>query len=183
MADARPLVELRTGRLVLRAFDAGDEDALLEQWNDPDVRRYLFDDQEVSREAVREQLVASRRNFEAIGCGYFTIRPAQAPARVIGFAGLRPYGGAGAIELLYALRPEAWGRGLATEAARAVLVLGFERCGLEEIHAGADPPNAASFTVMERLGMSVRGHVTLEGRTARYYRITKAEFQRRNAAS
>jgi [ribosomal protein S5]-alanine N-acetyltransferase len=180
MADARALAELRSERLLLRAFEGADEDALFALWNHPDVRRFLFDDRPVSRDVVREQLQASRRNFETLGCGYFTVRPDAEAGRVIGFAGLRRYGEAGAVELLYALLPEAWGRGLATEAARAVLRLGFTRGGLQEIHAGADPPNAASFAVMERLGMSLLGDVLLDGRPARYYKITRSEFQRRN---
>lgn len=80
--------ELRTPRLVLHAFEPQDEQTLLLQWNDPEVRRFLFDDQPVSREAVREQIEASRRSFEGLGCGFFTIRLAEGDERVIGFAGL-----------------------------------------------------------------------------------------------
>ncbi len=173
--------ELRTSRLVLRAFEPADEDALLLQWNDPEVRRFLFDDQPVSREAVREQIEASRRNFEGLGCGYFTIRRAEAEERVIGFAGLRSYGAQGAVEVLYALMPQFWGQGLATEATRAVLDHGFRQCSLQEIHAGADPPNAASFQVMQRLGMRLLGDTTLHGRRARYYRITRSEFEKKES--
>jgi RimJ/RimL family protein N-acetyltransferase len=61
------------------------------------------------------------------------------------------------VELLYGLYQNFWGRGLATEAARAVLRFGFEEVGLEEILACADLDNPASVRVMERLGMSYAG--------------------------
>ena len=47
-----------------------------------------------------------------------------------------------------------WGRGLATEAARAVLRFGFESVGLTRIVAIAQPANRPSVHIMEKLGMS-----------------------------
>jgi ribosomal-protein-alanine N-acetyltransferase len=165
---------LETPRLLLRAFTPTDEPALLAQWNDPEVRRYLFDGQPVPAEMVRAQVQGSLRSFEEHGFGFFTIALRDRPAEVIGFAGLRTFGEAGRVEVLYALLPPWWGSGLATEAARAVLADGFAG-GLEEIWAGADPPNTASFRVMERLGMRFVEELVLGGRPARYYRITSAE--------
>ncbi len=163
-----------TERLVLRRFAPTDEDALHRQWNDPDVGRYLFDGEPVSRQMVRAQIEASDRAFATIGCGFFTLALAEAPTTPIGFAGLRAYGERGDVEVLYALLPAHWGRGLATEAARAVLRIGFENCALDEIHAGADVPNAASFRVMERLGMTPLGDEG--GGRVRYCRLTRAAF-------
>ncbi len=164
--------ELRTERLVLAAFSAADEEVLWQQWNDPAVGRYLFDGEAVSREMVRAQLEASARSFQVLGCGLFTISLTEQPSEVVGFTGLRRYGEAGDVEVLYALLPRVWGRGLATEAVRAVLRLGFES-GLTEIHAGADVANEASFAVMERLGMSPHRELIVAGRPVRYYRLTR----------
>ncbi len=55
------------------------------------------------------------------------------------------------------LRPDCWGRGLATEAGRAFLRLGFEELGLQRIVAIAHPDNRASHAVMERLQMPFEG--------------------------
>jgi RimJ/RimL family protein N-acetyltransferase len=121
-----------TERLLFRPFAPEHEDTLFEQWNEPSVRKYLFDDEPVPREMVR------------------------AP--------------------IYALLPHHRGRGLATEAARAVLDLAFRECGLAEIFAGADAPNGASFRVMERLGMQPFGDIVVGGRPTPYYRVSRDAF-------
>jgi ribosomal-protein-alanine N-acetyltransferase len=167
--------ELATERLRLRPFEPGDEGALAAQWNDAEVNRYLFDGEPVSAEAVHAQIEGSRRCFEEKGFGLFVVMPREGGAPV-GFAGLRPFGDPQRVELLYALLPEWWGRGLATEAGRAVLRWAFGTVGLDEVWAGADPPNVSSFRVMERLGMRYVEDVVVGGRPARYYRLTKADF-------
>jgi [ribosomal protein S5]-alanine N-acetyltransferase len=166
--------ELATARLLLRAFAPADEATLLAQWNDAEVARYLFDGEAVSVEMVRRQIEASETGRAEGLPGLFTLALREAPGESIGFAGLRRFGER-RLEVLYALLPRYWGRGLATEAARAVLELGFA-AGEPEIWAGADPPNAASFRVMERLGMTFVEELTLGGRPARYYRISRPEL-------
>ncbi len=161
---------VRTPRLALRPFAASDLRTLHRQWNDREVRRYLFDDAPVPLAVVSGQIAASRALFRERGFGFFTIRRG---ARTIGFAGLRPFGRPRRIELLYALRPAYWARGYATEASLAVLRLGFAR-GLRTIWAGADPPNSASFRVMRRLGFRRVGRRVIGGRPAIYYRISRS---------
>jgi RimJ/RimL family protein N-acetyltransferase len=175
-----PVREIRTQLVRLRPFGLEHEPGLLALWNDPQVRRYLWDDEPVSRETVLEQIDASRRTFQERGFGHFALWPVASspePRGLVGFAGLRTFGEEDKVELLYALRPTFQGRGLATDASRAVLRFGFEEAGLSEILAGADPPNAASFRVMERLGMSFLRDVTTSGRPARYYRLLRAQFR------
>ncbi|MDP2259568.1 MAG: GNAT family N-acetyltransferase [Caulobacter sp.] len=55
-------------------------------------------------------------------------------------------------EIGYILNPDYWGRGLAREALEAVIRVGFEIGGIEEIVADVDPRNAASLGLLERLG-------------------------------
>lgn len=171
------MLELRTDRLLLRPFRPEDEDALFHLWNDPQVRRYLWDDEPVSMEEVRKQIAISQRDFRERGFGEFALFLAGQPA-LIGFCGLKRLDEGEEIEVLYGLLPAFWGRGLATEAARAVLRLGFERLGLEEILAGADPGNAASLRCMRRLGMSDAGErrVGPKHLLARYYRLARRDF-------
>jgi RimJ/RimL family protein N-acetyltransferase len=121
--------------------------------------------------AVRRRITDSATSFARDGFGLFTLARREPPREIVGFAGLRRFWPAGEVELLYALRPDCWGQGLATEAAREVLRFGLEDLGLEEILAGADLENAASFRVMERVGMTFARDVTIDGRPTRYYRI------------
>jgi RimJ/RimL family protein N-acetyltransferase len=70
----------------------------------------------------------------------------------VGTAGLRPLEESG-LEIFYSLAPGAWGRGYATEAARAVVKYGLGALGLPEVLAEVDEGNAASVAVVKRLGM------------------------------
>ena len=70
-----------------------------------------------------------------------------------GAAGLRPLEDLGT-EIIYSLAPHAWGRGYATEAARAVLEYALGPLRLPEVLAEVDEGNTASAGVLERLGMS-----------------------------
>jgi RimJ/RimL family protein N-acetyltransferase len=106
-ADVAP-GELRTARLVLRAFAPADEAEVVGLWNDPDVGRYRWDGQPVAAARVRAQIAESRRAFAACGIGLYTARPAAAPGAVIGAAGLARIGGQPEPELLYALLPAFW---------------------------------------------------------------------------
>lgn len=162
---------LSTTRLLLLAFHPDDADALHAQWNDPDVGRWLWDGEPVSLETVHAVIAASQAGFRDGTSGFFTLRTRERADDVMGLAGLRPIGESPGIEILYALLPSHWGQGLATEAARAVLDWGFDTLGLSEIAAGADAPNARSFAVMDRLGMTYWKDITLAGRPSRYHRL------------
>ncbi|HEX8702759.1 MAG TPA: GNAT family N-acetyltransferase [Myxococcaceae bacterium] len=172
------MTELRTSRLLLRPFRPEDEEALFHLWNEPQVARYLWDSQPISREVVREQIALSEQDFRQRGLGEFCLFLTERPETLIGFCGLRGIDGGQDIEVLYGLLPGFWGRGLATEAAQAVLRFGFEQAGLEEIFAGADFGNAASIRCMERLGMTEAGErrVGPAAIPARYYRIRRQDF-------
>lgn len=78
--------------------------------------------------------------------------------------------------MLYGFAPENWGKGLATEAAQEAIRYGFEQVGLERIYVGADPPNEASFRVMERIGMTFLRRTTVGELEAIYYILRRDEF-------
>ncbi len=168
--------QLETTRLLLRPFTRTDIDALHCHWTDPQVRRYLWDDQIIPREQAAAIVESSLASFAEHGFGFWTVAMKGEPL-VIGCAGLRhfddPRNAQPAVEILYSLAPEHWVQGLASEAARAVLQYGFEVCELPRIFAGADPPNVASFRVMERLGMRFDHRAKLNGVVANYYAITR----------
>lgn len=163
---------LRTERLLLRPVCDGDTDELHRLFVDPAVRRFLWDDVSIPRRTAVEVIAASRESFSRFGFGQWTARERGDPDVIVGFSGLRRFDEPSdppKVELLYGLYPSHWGRGLATEAARAVLERGFESCGLERIYAGADLPNRSSFRVMERLGMRPWRRLEIDGQEADYY--------------
>ena len=157
---------LITKRLALCPVTAADHPALLAHWTLPDVRRFLFDGAALSAAEVSQTIEESVRDFAAGGYGIWLIREhGQAvPAGtdlvgtdlvgtdLVGTVGLRPLDDTG-LEIFYSLAPGSWGRGYATEAARAVLGHALGTLGLPEVLAEVDEGNTASVAVIKRLGM------------------------------
>ena len=83
--------------------------------------------------------------------------------RLIGHGGLNYVPEFDETEVLWALHPDAWGNGYATEVARAALGYGFDTLGLELIFAITLPDNHASQAVMKRLGLTYRRQVEYKG--------------------
>lgn len=71
-------------------------------------------------------------------------------------------------EFGYVFRRDHWGRGYATEAARAMLAFGFAGLGMERISATCDPDNLASARVLTKAGLRYEGrmrhHQNIRGR-------------------
>ena len=143
-------VRLRTPRLLLREWldeDAAAFDALS---GDPEVMRHL-----PSPDA--DWISRMRAHWSQHGFGQWVVEiPGEAP--FIGLVGLNhvrfPLAFAPAVEAAWRLDPRYWGKGYATEAARAAIDDGLGRLGLTEIVAFTVPANETSQRVMIRLGMS-----------------------------
>jgi RimJ/RimL family protein N-acetyltransferase len=111
---------------------------------------------QANRTASDAWIEGMRRLRDEHGLGYWAVElPGQASLiGAIGLSRIRHLPFAPAIEIGWRLAHAYWGRGYATEAARAVLDDGFGRLGLAEIVAFTVPGNGASRRVMERLGMT-----------------------------
>jgi [ribosomal protein S5]-alanine N-acetyltransferase len=168
---------LETQRLRLRAATLDDLAPLHSLFTDARVRRWLFDDRIVSEAAAREIIEASTASFAGRGFGQWVLTDRGAdPAPLFGCAGLFSADGV-EIELLYAVHPDRWGEGLATEAARAVLGHGFGTLALPRILARADAPNLESIRVMERLGMRFVESRPIDGRPTVHYALTREDWR------
>ena len=97
---------LATERLRLRPLGHDDVEALHRFYNDPDVRRYLWDDETVSTAAVRQIVDESQTCFEDLGAGFFAIEMIDTPGELVGFCGYRRFEGSSQPELLYGILPE-----------------------------------------------------------------------------
>ena len=140
---------IRTERLTPTPVTRGDLDALLALWRDPDVRRYLWDDQEVSR-AKAARILDSAIAVSDQGVGMWTVRVGDEDA-LAGYAGLRPTP-ASVVEPRAAFHPGYRRRGYATEALGALLDHAFRTLGLPWATAIVEEPDLASARLVERLG-------------------------------
>ncbi len=173
-APSPPSPDLLTPRLRLRPCGDADAEFLLRHWTDPAVRLHLWNDVVISRAQVREAVRASDAAFRARGRGLWIVEERGGP---IGVCGLRGASWSGEPELLYSLDPARWGRGIATEAAHAVLAHAFRTPGLARVVAASSPENAASRRVLARLGFRVEREGLLDGLPALYYALGRNEFE------
>jgi ribosomal-protein-alanine N-acetyltransferase len=167
---------LLTERLRLRPLVSADVAALHRFYNDPEVRRYLWDNQQVTTEQVQDIVDQSQRCFAELGAGFFAIEMIDTPGEITGFCGYRRFEGSDQPELLYGILPEFWGQGFVTEAAKAVLDFGFRQCGMASVIAATDTPNQASVRVLQRLGMFFHERREYHGLDTVFYELAREEF-------
>lgn len=151
---------LETERLVLRAITQADGAEIADYQGREDVARYVPWPPR-SRERV-EELIPRWMAMNGKGEGSEGVQYAivlKADGRLIGDCMLM-YGDREARqgEIGYLLSPHYHGMGYGTEAARAMLKMGFETAGLHRITARCDARNTASWRVMEKLGMRREAH-------------------------
>jgi RimJ/RimL family protein N-acetyltransferase len=139
-------------RLFCRHVRADDVDALLAVYGDADAMRWVGDGEPLTRAQCAEWVAVCARNYRTRGYGLSALVE-RASGDTIGFCGLVHPAGQAEPELKYALRRDHWGRGLATEAARAMLAYARERLGLRHVIATAYPQNLASLRVLRNAGM------------------------------
>jgi RimJ/RimL family protein N-acetyltransferase len=152
---------LETARLLLRPFRRADLDALHDLRTRPEVLRYLYWPP-ASLDEVRE-IIETRLTMTTLAADDdFLVLAAEhrETGRMVGEVDLRlvslehRQGELGVI-----LHPDAQGRGLAAEAAGALLDLAFTRMDLHRVTAQTNARNAASIRALHRLGMTHEGRL------------------------
>ena len=152
-----PAPTLSTARLRLRPFDDGDAVDLFALHSDPRVPRY--GDAPPWTERVRaEQFIATCRKMADGGAGVRLGVDRICDAAFIGWCSLNRWNpGHRSASLGYCFDHAVWGRGYATEAARALLRWAFETMDLNRVQAETDTRNVASARVLEKLGFVREG--------------------------
>jgi RimJ/RimL family protein N-acetyltransferase len=156
-----PTLPVRTARLDLRAFTPDDLDVVLAMRSLPQVVRYLYEDE---LDAARAPEVLARKirrqRLDGDGDGLSLAAVERETGVVVGDVSLMLTGAHDRQgEIGFTLHPDHQGRGYATEAAGAMLVVGFDQLGLHRIVGRCDGRNVPSARVMERLGMRREAHL------------------------
>ena len=168
---------LQTKRLVLRAMGEHDLIAFEAIFTDERVYRWLGGESP-SRAEVWRSIATNLGHWALRGYGQWALED-RATGELVGRAGLwQPEGWPG-LEVGWAVAPEHWQRGYATEAGRAARDWGFEHLGAEEIISLTLPHNAASRRVMEKLGLLYDRTEPVAGHDQVVYRITREEWSSR----
>lgn len=151
---------LETKRLLLRDYKVEDWERVHIYGSDPDFSKYEFwgpntleDTKYFIADMVRQSHSDPRFKFDFAVC-------LRDSGLLIGGCGLRRETELSQVANLgWAINPEFQNKGYATEAAKALIDMGFQKLNLAVIYATCDTRNAASYRVMEKLGMKRVGFI------------------------
>ncbi|MEZ0090773.1 GNAT family N-acetyltransferase [Streptacidiphilus sp. EB129] len=175
------MIRIETPRLVLRRWCDADVVPFAAINADPEVMRWIRDGSVQDEEQTRAGIEAWERRWEAEGFGLFAVEIRET-GELAGFTGLAvpnflpevlP-----AVEVGWRLGQPFWGRGLATEAARAAVRYAFHERGLDRIVSIVQVGNSASERITVKLGMRLDRELVASnsGRPTRVYALTRAEY-------
>jgi len=171
---------IETERLRLRMFRASDLDDLANLFADQDVMRYVGNGQPCDRAEAKKALDSIIAHWERHGFGRWAVEHKET-SEFIGYGGLRSL--FGTPEVVYHLATRYWGKGLATEMARASLEFGFQQRRFDCIVAVAKPENVASIQVMKKLGMRFEMETSYYGIDVVQYVISAPEYHQQQQRS
>jgi RimJ/RimL family protein N-acetyltransferase len=145
-------VVFESERLLARLLEPSDKGSMLAVYGDADAMRWVGDGAALNAAQCEQWIAVTENNYRLRGYGMFALVE-RASRQVVGFCGLVHPGGQAEAEVKYAFTRTCWGKGLATEAVRAVLNHGATVHGLHEIIATVAPENKASQRVLAKAGM------------------------------
>jgi RimJ/RimL family protein N-acetyltransferase len=169
-------ITLETARLVLRPLGRGDLADLVALDRDPEVMRYVGSPAGVKSPAETEQRARTRIEESERGdhepLGFWRVERRD-DGIFLGVAALLRMPEDGDVEVAYRLVRAAWGRGIATEAAGALIAHGLRTLGLPRLVAVTYPENRASQRVLDKLGFERRGLTEYKGVQTTFHVLTR----------
>ncbi len=147
---------VHTGRLVLRRFTQEDAQAMYGNWaSDPEVTKFLTWPTYTSVDTAHWILDSWVREYEKDDCYQWAIEYEGQPIGSISAVHINEK--VASVEIGYCIGRPWWGRGIMTEALRAVIAYFFDEVGANRVTARHDPNNPASGAVMRKSGMTYEG--------------------------
>ncbi len=174
-------IAIETERLLLRRLRPEDLDAWYEMDSDAEVHRYLGKSPITDLQQLKDVLANVQQQYIDNGIGRWAMLDKNTNT-FLGWAGLKlmkepTQGHEEYYDLGYRLLRKHWGKGYATEAAKAWVNYGFEEMNLSEICGRADIGNAASRHVLEKAGLEYIDDRDFDGQPHAWYCIQKGKWQ------
>lgn len=141
-----------TARVRVRQLTSNDVDDMHAVYGDAEAMRWVDDGQPIGRDECARWIDITLDNYRTRGYGMSALVHKELGG-VIGFCGLVHPGGQADAEVKYALGRQSWGKGIATEVARGMLIYGATTFNLPKIIATVAPQHIASQRVLLKAGM------------------------------
>jgi [ribosomal protein S5]-alanine N-acetyltransferase len=167
---------IETTHLLLRAWAPEDADTWFDIQQEEGILRYFPNQVPPSREKAGAYIAHQSAHWAKFGYGHWAVVTRE-DGRVVGWNGLEYLPELDESEVAYLLSKRVWGRGYATEAARAAVRFGFERAGLSEIIGLVHPANTGSVRVLEKCGMICGDQITLWGMELSRFRLQRQVYK------
>ena len=163
-----------TPRVKARHMTPGDLEDLASMYQNPEVMTTLGGIRD--RAQVLSSMERNLKHQDEHGYAYWIFE--DEAHHFMGRGGLMNthIEGVDEVEIGYALLPEYWGKGIATEVGKEIVRIGFEDLGLNEIVCFALPENKASIRVMEKLGFAFEKECVYKKLKHVLYRLTKEQW-------
>lgn len=172
-----PHLYIETERLYIRPFTLADIEPSYEMNLDSEVSKYTGDGGIVSRHEIERRITEDvLGDYKKHGYGRLAV-VLKAENKFIGFTGLKYLEDFDEVDLGFRYLKAYWGKGLATEAAKASLKLGFETLGLTKIIAMVLPENLKSIRVLEKLKFNFEREAVEDGERVNIYAVLKSDFK------
>ncbi|MDT0557973.1 GNAT family N-acetyltransferase [Ichthyenterobacterium sp. W332] len=177
---------IETDRLILRDMRNTDLDNMFRLDSSPLVHQYLgnkpFTDKSQSQNYINEVI----EDYKRYGISRLVVEEKDT-GHFIGWSGLRFYnkkhqynGNYNFFDVGYRLLPEFWGKGYATESAKASLDYGFNTIGLNVIYGITEKENEASHKVLLKIGLNytVDFYEDKLKKELRWYELKKIDYEK-----
>jgi RimJ/RimL family protein N-acetyltransferase len=175
-----PIATLTTARLLAEAITPLHAPELRRLLTDPLVMKTLSaDGKPLSEDKIAETIRQAVDHWRQNGFGFWVFH-LKKDGQFVGRGGLKNYeiDGKDVVGLAYAVMPNFWNQGFASEMARASLEVGFKQLRFPEIGSWTLPVNLASQRVMEKLGFRYERDFVFAGLEHRFYRLVAGEWER-----
>lgn len=159
-----------TERLILRRMTLDDVVPVFRTTGDPEVMRYYSSGPDATLEIARSRVQEVVDHWEKYGYGDWVVIEKSTNA-IIGYSGLLFADYLQAMTLGYGFERASWGKGFATEAAKAVIHEAFTVVNLPRLIATVDPRNLASMHVLRKCGFVYAHDTTHNGLPRHVYKL------------
>lgn len=170
-----------TDRLILREILLTDIEGMYELDSDPEVHKYLGNNPVKEKGEIIDVINFIRQQYIDNGIGRWAIIDKKTK-EFIGWTGLKyvtelTNNHKNYYDLGYRLRRKYWGKGIATESAKASLDYAFDKLNAKEVYAMADSKNDGSNKILKKVGLSFIETFDIDNIEHNWYKITKTEYK------
>lgn len=174
-----------TERLILREIVESDEDDLFRLDSNPEVHRYLGNNPVKERSQIQEVIKFIRQQYVDFAIGRWAVIEKES-GNFIGWCGIKyiPEHTNGHIDfhdIGYRLIQEYWGKGYATESAKAALSYAFTKMNLKDIYGMTHVENQGSINVLTKLGLQITGTFVENGLLINWHQLSRDEWVKSGA--